>query len=90
LLTRRSELGALKDDDLETRKDGTLRVLIRRSKADPFGAGRIAFTSQRTAGLVRDWVDWRGPDVEWRFFPIYQSKAVPGYDMPDLHARAAE
>jgi site-specific recombinase XerD len=67
LLTRRSELVALRNDDLETRKDGTLRVLIRRSKADPFGAGRIAFTSQRTAGLVQDWLNWRGPDVEWLF-----------------------
>jgi integrase len=76
LLTRRSELVALRNDDLETRKDGTLRVLIRRSKADPFGAGRIAFTSQKTAGLVRDWLDWRGPDVEWLFCPIYQDKAI--------------
>ncbi|MDX5412061.1 MAG: site-specific integrase [Rhodobacterales bacterium] len=76
LLTRRSELVALRNDDLETRKDGTLRVLIRRSKADPFGAGRIAFTSQRTARLVRDWLDWRGSDVEWLFCPIYQGKAI--------------
>lgn len=76
LLTRRSELVALRNDDLENRKDGTLRVLIRRSKADPFGAGRIAFTSQRTAGLVRDWLDWRGTDVEWLFCPIYQDKAI--------------
>ena len=76
LLTRRSELVALRSDDLEIRKDGTLRVLIRRSKADPFGAGRIAFTSLRTAGLVRDWLDWRGPDVEWLFCPIYQDKAI--------------
>lgn len=76
LLTRRSELVALRNDDLEPRRDGTLRVLIRRSKADPFGAGRIAFTSQRTAGLVQDWIDWRGPDVEWLFCPIYQGKAI--------------
>ena len=41
LLTRRSELVALRDEDLEFRQDGTLRVLIRRSKADPFGAGRL-------------------------------------------------
>lgn len=76
LLTRRSELVALTNDDLEMRKDGTLRVLIRRSKADPFGAGRTAFTSQKTAGLVRDWLDWRGPDIEWLFCPIYQRKAI--------------
>ena len=52
LLTWRSELVALQTSNLDRRDDGTLRVLIRRSKADPFGAGRIAFTSQNTAELV--------------------------------------
>ena len=37
LLTRRSELVALRVRDLEEREDGTLRVLIRRAKNDPFG-----------------------------------------------------
>lgn len=76
LLTRRSELVALRTNDIESAGDGTLRVLIRRSKADPFGAGRLAFTSRKTAALVSDWLDWRGPDVEWLFCPIYQGKAV--------------
>lgn len=60
LLTRRSELVALITDDIELRRDRTLRVLIRRSKADPFGNGRIAFTSRRTAELVGNWLAWRG------------------------------
>lgn len=76
LLTRRSELVALRTDDLEKRGDGTLRVLIRRSKSDPFGQGRIAFTSERTAQLVHHWQDWRGPEIEWLFCPIYQGKAI--------------
>ena len=76
LLTRRSELVALRNGDLEERADGTLRVLIRRSKADPFGEGRIAFTSVKTARLVKDWIDWRGPEIEWLFCPIYQGKAI--------------
>lgn len=67
LLTRRSELVALRTDDIETINDGTLRVLIRRSKVDPFGEGRLAFTSRPTATLVRDWLDWRGPQIEWLF-----------------------
>jgi integrase/recombinase XerD len=50
LLSRRSELVALRTKDIEFRPDGTLRVLIRRSKSDPFGEGRLAFTSERTAG----------------------------------------
>ncbi len=76
LLTRRSELVALTSDDLEDRHDGTLRVIIRRSKADPFGEGRIAFTSRKTASLVRDWLDWRGPHISYLFCPIYQGKAM--------------
>lgn len=76
LLTRRSELVALRMGDLELRDDGTLRVLIRRSKADPFGEGRIAFTSTNTAQLVRKWVEWRGAEIDWLFCPIYQGKPV--------------
>ncbi|MFU8865880.1 MAG: tyrosine-type recombinase/integrase [Rhodobacterales bacterium] len=76
LMTRRSELVALRTTDIETTKDGTLRVLIRRSKADPFGEGRLAFTSCKTASLVREWLDWRGPEIEWLFCPIYQGKVL--------------
>jgi site-specific recombinase XerD len=76
LLTRRSELVALRTGDIEERGDGTLRVLIRRGKADPFGAGRIAFTSPSTAQLVRQWVEWRGAEIDWLFCPIYQGKAI--------------
>lgn len=76
LLTRRSELVALGTDDIEFREDGTLRVLIRRSKVDPFGEGRLAFTSTRTASLVGDWLAWRGPYIEPLFCPVYQGKAI--------------
>lgn len=76
LLTRRSELVALRTDDLAERADGTFRVLIRRSKADPFGEGRIAFTSQRTGDLLRAWLELRGADILWLFCPVYQGKPV--------------
>src|SRR6056297_1581504 len=76
LLTRRSELVALRSEDLEARSDGMFRVLIRRSKADPFGAGRIAFTSRRTADLLRVWLDVRGPGINWLFCPVYQGRPV--------------
>lgn len=76
LMTRRSELVALRTDDLEERRDGTFRVLIRRSKSDPFGQGRIAFTSEETGQRVRDWLDWRGPGIDWLFCPIYRGKPV--------------
>lgn len=76
LLTRRSELVALRLQDLEFCRDGTLRAIIRRAKTDPFGMGRIAFTSKQTGGLVSDWLDWRGRDIEYLFCPIYQNVAV--------------
>jgi site-specific recombinase XerD len=76
LLTRRSELVALTSKDLKFRDDGTLRVLIRRSKADPFGQGRVAFTSIRTAELIQRWLEWRGSHITYLFCPIYQGKAI--------------
>lgn len=76
LMTRRSELVALSTDDLEFLSDGTMRIIIRRSKADPFGQGRIAFTSKETTKAVLDWLAWRGPDITFLFCPIYQKKAV--------------
>lgn len=76
LLTRRSELIALRSHDITEREDGTMRVLIRRSKADPYGQGRIAFTSRRTADLLREWLAYRGPTIEWLFCPIYQGKVI--------------
>ena len=64
LLTRWSELVALTSDDLELLADGTMRVIIRRSKSDPFGQGRIAFTSKRTADAVTAWLNWRGTGID--------------------------
>ena len=76
LLTRRSELVALRVDDLEFREDDTVKVIIRRSKADPFGHGRLAFTSSSTAALVRDWLDTRAVETEMLFCPVYHGKAI--------------
>jgi integrase/recombinase XerD len=76
LLTRRSELVALTTNDLESLADGTMRVIIRRSKADPFGLGRVAFTSKSTADAVKEWLTWRGPEINFLFCPIYRGKAV--------------
>lgn len=76
MLCRRSELVALRTEDIKLKNDGTLRVLVRRSKSDPFGEGRIAFTSQRTVSLVAQWIDWRGEAIEYLFCPIYKSMPI--------------
>lgn len=76
LLTRRSELVALRTEDIEMREDGTLRAIIRRSKSDPLGMGRIAFSSRHSAELVRQWLYWRGNEIEPLFCPIYKGKPI--------------
>ena len=76
LLTRRSELVALMTDDIDFRNDGTLRAIIRRGKADPFGMGRIGFTSRRSAQLLGDWLAWRGDNITPLFCGIYRGKAI--------------
>lgn len=74
LLTRCSELIALMTDDIVFRGDGTLRVIIRRGKTDPFGMGRIGFTSRRSAQLVGEWLAWRGNDIAPLFCGIYRGR----------------
>jgi integrase len=76
LLARRSELVALARGDVEWRSDGTLRVIIRRGKSDPYGMGRIAFTSRRTATLVAEWLAWRGTEIKPLFCGIYHGRAI--------------
>ncbi|NDV89048.1 tyrosine-type recombinase/integrase, partial [Aurantimonas aggregata] len=75
ILARRSELVALKQSDVEFRPDGTHQVLIPRSKADPFGNGRLAFTSPSTSQLLNDWLEWRGGG-QYLFCPIYRGKPI--------------
>lgn len=76
LLTRRSELVALKTEDIEMLENGALRAIIRRSKSDPLGMGRIAFSSKRSAEIVGMWLAWRGSEIEPLFCGIYQGKAI--------------
>lgn len=71
LLTRRSELVSLRSDDLELRCYGSFRVLIRRSKVDQKGLGRIAFTSPKTARLMNEWLAWRCADIQPLLCPFY-------------------
>jgi len=84
LLTRRSELVALRSEDVIWRRDGTLRVIIRRSKADPFGEGRIAFTSRRSADFLNEWLEIRGSEITPLFCAIYQQRPIDRGISPSL------
>lgn len=56
LLCRRSELVALRVDDLVSCEDGGATLLVRRTKSDPLGEGRLAYASPDTAACVDAWL----------------------------------
>lgn len=76
MLARRSELVALTDQDIEPRTDGTLRVFVRRSKNDPFGKGRLVYSSTSTRIHVENWISARGEGFPRLFSPIYRGKPI--------------
>ena len=55
-LARRSELTALEVGDIEFSEGGGLRAIIRRSKGDQFGRGRLVYGSRRSAKHLRAWL----------------------------------
>lgn len=55
-LCRRSELVALQAEDMERHTDGSATVLVRRSKCDQEGRGRIAYLSPTTVEHLDRWL----------------------------------
>ena len=53
-LARRSELTGLMQGDFEFTDAGGLRGVIRRSKTDQFGEGRLVYGSKRSHDLLRN------------------------------------
>ena len=56
-LCRRSELVALRVEDLSPLHDGSMLALIRRAKNDPFGDGRDGYVSPATVKMLERWLD---------------------------------
>ena len=54
-LCRRSELVALCLEDLRRTSDGEAQILIRRSKTDPFGDGRVGRISAQGLSALNQW-----------------------------------
>jgi integrase/recombinase XerD len=75
-LCRRSELVGLLVEDIRPLADGCAKVLIRRSKCDPFGDGRWAYISQRGYEVLAHWLTTakidRGPVLR----PVYRGAVV--------------
>ena len=55
-LCRRAELVALCVEDLTQSASGSAQILIRRSKNDPYGNGRLGYVSPETLELLRAWL----------------------------------
>ena len=75
-LARRSELVALRATDLEFTKDGALKGMIRKSKTDQYGRGRLVFGSERSAKLLRAWFRKKSKEIEAVFCAINHGQCL--------------
>ena len=75
-LARRSELVALRATDLEFTKDGALKGMIRKSKTDQYGRGRLVFGSERSAKLFRAWFRRKPKEIESVFCAINHGQCL--------------
>ena len=69
-LARRSELIAIRSNDLKFTPDGALKGMIRKSKTDQYGKGRLVFGSERSAKLVRKWLKLKAAEIQPVFCAI--------------------
>lgn len=79
-LCRRAELVQLRIDDLKLRPDGSGTVLVRKSKADQLGRGRLAYLSIDTINHLKRWIEAanldHGPIFRGIQGPLVQSEAM--------------
>ena len=73
-LARRSELVAIRSEDLKFTPDGALKGMIRKSKTDQYGKGRLVFGSERSAKLVRKWLRLKPGEIQPVFCAINHGK----------------
>ena len=73
-LARRSELVAIRTVDLKFTPDGALKGMIRKSKTDQYGKGRLVFGSERSAKLVRKWLRLKPKEIQPVFCAINHGK----------------
>ena len=69
-LARRSELVGTRSDDLKFTPDGALKGMIKKSKTDQHGKGRLVFGSERSAKLLRKWLRLKPENIQPVFCAI--------------------
>ena len=75
-LARRSELVAIRRDDLKFTPDSTLKGMIRKSKTDQYGKGRLVFGSTRSVKLVRKWLKTKPIKIQPVFCAINHNRCL--------------
>lgn len=76
-MCRRSELAALRLEDLTSLGDGSMLALIRRAKNDQFGDGRDGFVSAPAAKALKTWLEAARISEGWLFRRIHKSWIGP-------------
>ena len=75
-LARRSELVAIRNEDLTFTPDRALKGIIRRSKTDQYGRGRLVFGSERSAKLLKKWLRQKPKEIEAVFCAVNHGRCV--------------
>ena len=75
-LARRSELVAMKCGDLTFTPDGGLKGIIRKSKTDQYGYGRLVFGSGRSAKLVKKWLKLKPQQIQPLFCAVNHNQCM--------------
>ena len=86
-LCRRSELVALRADDIEQRSNGGANILVRRAKNDSDGMGRVASIFAASLSRLRSWLDAAGITEGPLFRPVYGETVKPRYLHPIVVSR---
>lgn len=75
-LARRSELVAIRNEDLIFTHDYGLKGIIRRSKTDQYGRGRLVFGSERSAKLLKKWLRQKPKEIEAVFCAVNHGRCA--------------
>jgi integrase/recombinase XerD len=91
-LARRSELVAIRSEDLKFTTDGALRGMIRKSKTDQYGKGRLVFGSERSAKLIKKWLRLKPREIQPVFCAINhgrcENRAICDRNVNDIIKRS--
>lgn len=73
-LCRRAELVGLRAEDITPVGKNSAQILVRRSKTDPYGSGRLAYVSPSTLEIVRAWLKAAGIESGYIFRAVLSER----------------